>query len=96
MTKVYVMMSHQMRPIKIGISKDCKNRLQSVNTHNPYKHKIYYVTSPLSEDMARKVEGVVFSKLCRSRLNGEWFSVSPSEGKTAIIEALAVGHDPPT
>lgn len=56
-------------PIKVGIAKNMKSRLQGIQNGNPYPVRLLY----LSEGDGREAEQWILRAFEPSRLNGEWF-----------------------
>jgi hypothetical protein len=68
---VYFMYSEDAHCVKIGISKNPKQRLTAVQTGFP--HKLEIIKTQETDD-ARKLERELHKALADFRLHGEWFS----------------------
>lgn len=58
--------------IKVGIAKDIRKRIKSLQTGNPYGLTVYR-TVKIPEAYAKIIENDVHSYLSQYRLTGEWF-----------------------
>lgn len=73
--QVYVI-QHQLGPVKIGITKDPRERLENLQTGTPFKLKIRKTQE--TED-ATEVEKFLHKKFKRYRIQGEWFDLPPGQ-----------------
>jgi len=70
---VYFIQSGKKGAIKIGKSNDPEDRLKTLQTGSP---KTLYLIASIhckSEQEAYTLEKKIHNKLCKQRLNGEWF-----------------------
>jgi len=72
-------------PVKVGIAKDIASRLATLKTGFPHKLQSYCFV-PVPDGMARKIEKTCHLRLAESRMNGEWFDVTPEEA-VALVNA---------
>lgn len=59
---------------KIGISSDINQRLQSVQTGNPFKLYLLFKVAIPSKENALLLEKSLHTRLWKNRLEGEWFT----------------------
>jgi hypothetical protein len=71
-------------PCKVGITRDPKRRLSSLQSGNPYPLSIYGVVRVERRECVAGLEAFVHERLKDRRLAGEWFAVEPA---TALIFA---------
>jgi len=62
--------------IKIGITNDVSKRLETLQTGNPLKLNIEFVST---FDDAQKIETLVHRRFKSKRLMGEWFDMDAKE-----------------
>lgn len=90
-TQVYILAqvgkdSH-VPPVKIGITGNLETRINTINTSSPLQVSHFASVDCFSREVAREVEAAVHNALCHSRLNGEWFSVTPYDALAAVCSA---------
>ena len=73
---------------KVGLSKDPKKRLLTLQTGSPYLLRIRYTYGPFIKSSARQLEDRIHKMLRHSRMSGEWFSISASEIDTVISSEI--------
>jgi hypothetical protein len=78
--------------IKVGVAKNVQRRLKALQTGQHRKLSIFYELS-CSRAEAYAVECRAHRLLKERLLEGEWFQVSPEEGKLAIEKAMAYMHE---
>jgi len=61
-------------PYKVGISKDPRKRLKSLQTGHPYPLHIHY-TKETDIAMTKLLETVIHRHLKLHKTNGEWFNI---------------------
>lgn len=66
-------------PIKIGVSDNPKKRLKSLSSGNPNKLEIFHQFALPTREIAFDLENAFLSVKKESRLNGEWFDLSPDD-----------------
>lgn len=82
---IYVVKS-EAGPIKIGISKNPKKRLDALKTSSPHKLTLKY---QISVDFdAEPIERAVHKTLCQSNLSGEWFDTSVEKAIDVIVSEI--------
>lgn len=84
------------REIKIGITKNIKDRLRAISTGNSIKPKLLGLYFNINDDrkIDRIIEREAHSLLADRRANGEWFSVPVITGQMAVeIAAENLGHE---
>lgn len=94
-THVYVMATDLdgvlSSPVKIGMTKDPRKRLETIQTACPFKIVLYGAWELSFEDeMPSFVERAVHGSLKKYRLHGEWFSVEPLYAAHSIELAIAM------
>lgn len=87
---IYVIRS-EGGPLKIGVAKNPKGRLASLQTASASKLHLSFVTD-LTED-ATAIESAAHHILRLKRLNGEWFAASVDEARQAISDAVRIVGD---
>lgn len=94
---VYAIQS-DIGPIKIGVAKHPKTRLDTLLLQQPYTGSLVYSRRPAKTD-ALAIEATVHSLLDEKRYRGEWFNITPEQAKEAIDIAFEmmgdVGADEP-
>lgn len=82
------------RPIKIGVSKHPRSRLEALTDCQPFEASIVHVAE-IGPGMAHAVETAAHAILKAKRLRGEWFNVTADQAVSAInlaIEAVERGE----
>jgi T5orf172 domain len=74
MQSLYVMVDQMMGVMKIGVSQDPRSRLKSIQTSNPGKIELKFVSKKTPK--ARVIEQRLHRQLSDYRLEGEWFDYS--------------------
>lgn len=77
--------------IKIGVSRNPKSRLKSLQTANPYKLRLLYEVECKSRDHAYGVEYQLHGRYFSKKARGEWFDNLPLS--EAIQAAKRLSHD---
>ncbi len=72
-------------PTKIGITKDPRQRLRTLQTANPRPLVLCKTFRVLR---AAELEREVHRRLSRFRMKGEWFALSPEQAVTAIHRVI--------
>lgn len=81
-------------PYKVGISKNPKKRLKSLQTGSPYPLTIHSLTETCITK-TKLLETVIHRHLKHYRTNGEWFNVPLEDLKLEIDFAIIrYGDDP--
>lgn len=71
----YVYLIYSENRLKIGFSKNPKNRLKSIKTENPKAYIMYTIkVNEATENAARVYEKKLHTKFAHLRIGGEWFS----------------------
>ncbi len=79
---------------KIGISKDVKTRLKSLQTGHPEKLIIHH-TEPVNPKIVKIMEKTIHRELNHKKKKGEWFSMTPQEAKEYVqFFGIRYGDDP--
>ncbi len=68
---------------KFGFSNNPDKRLKALQTGNPNKLKIIEKIL-VEEDKVRNLEKQLHKDYAHKRVNGEWFRVTPEEGKDIL------------
>ena len=71
-------------PVKIGVTKNLKERLASLQTGNPSTLAIY-ASFEMPEPLCRQVERELHDGLQECRLNGEWFDMECHHAANSCI-----------
>jgi hypothetical protein len=71
------------RPIKIGITKDLKSRLSTMQTGN---YKTYYIAFAVLTESPLELERELHEMFGAQRLRGEWFDIDQQDLINAIAE----------
>ena len=71
-----------VRACKIGIAKDPRDRLRSLQTGNWRKLKLAYISPPCREFF--DVENSAHKRVVGNRLGGEWFSCDVRDAVAAV------------
>lgn len=79
-------------PQKIGIASNVKSRLGGLQTSSHLRLALVS-KEPIEPENARLAEARAHSLLAKSRLVGEWFSVSPEDAAAAVRQAIADVRD---
>lgn len=83
---VYVLQSEPGEPIKVGIAKNVKARIRTLQTGNPFTLRAICVL-PIAASSAHELEWQLHYKLKDDRLTGEWFK--PKADFLADVAKLA-------
>jgi hypothetical protein len=78
------------QPVKVGISADPVKRLASINTAAPFRVSIHRLFRMPSRFVACKIERAFHDRHRASRLNGEWFHLSPESAISSLALHFAV------
>ena len=74
--------------VKIGVAKNVRRRLKELQTGQHRRMEVFYELACTRAD-AYAIECRAHALLTANLLEGEWFSVSPKDGKRAVEQALA-------
>lgn len=85
MTRSIYAIKSEAGPIKIGVSKNPKRRLESLILCQPFEAKLIHVEAV---NDAHAVEAAAHELLRSFRRRGEWFDVSIEQAVAAIEEAI--------
>ncbi len=84
MASVYVIGPACDKPVKIGYAKCPEQRLGDLQVGTHEELFIYYSTSHLTLDEAKKIERAVHKAFATKHIRGEWFDVSIEEATKEI------------
>lgn len=74
---------------KIGISHRPGDRRCNIQTSNPLRVELHWVSPPLKAEAAYDAEQAAHETLTAERTYGEWFAVDPEIAVEAVKEAMA-------
>lgn len=87
-------------PVKIGMAKNPKTRVQEIGTSCPFRLEVAVHLSMPSKTMARALERAFHATQADRRLHGEWFDIEPEEairllcfGYRVLLEKLCPGDE---
>ena len=81
---VYVISVPTKDRCKIGITRNLKSRLSSLQTGSPWRLTVEHLVATGCEKIARSVEHSAHRKLADKALIGEWFNVKPATAASLI------------
>ena len=61
-------------PVKVGIARDPRQRLDNLQVGNPVKLAIFGCIGPFTDKEAHRIEVELHMDMARHRIRGEWFS----------------------
>ena len=73
---IYFILNYDSQAVKIGIAKNVKRRLASLQTSSPSKLKLLGIIKTKSVNNARKIEKSLHEKFAKNRIRGEWFKAN--------------------
>lgn len=93
MSYIYIIGSDKP-PYKIGISKNPKRRLQSLQTGYPHKLHIWEMKET-STKKTKLLESVIHKHLASYKMSGEWFDIPLETAKLHLEFVLIRYNDDP-
>lgn len=76
---VYLISCDDLGFVKIGVAKDPKSRMASLQTGCPKKLRLCRLSAPLPLDRARKLEREMHFAFAPRKACGEWFKMKPED-----------------
>ena len=73
---IYFILNYDSQAVKIGIAKNVKRRLASLQTSSPSKLELLGIIKTKSVNNARKIEKSLHEKFAENRIRGEWFKTN--------------------
>lgn len=73
---IYFILNYDSQAVKIGIAKNVKRRLASLQTSSPSKLELLGIIKTKSVNNARKIEKLLHEKFAKNRIRGEWFKAN--------------------
>ena len=73
---IYFILNYDSQAVKIGIAKNVKRRLASLQTSSPSKLELLGIIKTKSVNNARKIEKLLHEKFAKNRIRGEWFKTN--------------------
>ena len=83
---VYLARRNKDLAVKVGYSADPCERVRGIGFKEPCELRAVFFAP--TRQRARQIEAAAHSSLQRSRLDGEWFSVSIDEAKRTVSAAI--------
>lgn len=75
-------------PVKIGISKDVKQRLTTLQTSVPFRIEDFFYFTFWNRYLAQEIEKHFHNSMKANRLYGEWFDMSPPQATLAVCDSV--------
>lgn len=75
-----------IKPVKVGISRDPVERLQSLQAASPIPLILFSSIAAPSREVARSLEAAFHIQHADSRLHGEWFNLDPFEATRLMCD----------
>lgn len=75
---VYVIGEQDNGPYKVGISKNPKKRLKTLQTGHP-KHLVLHAVKETDSSKAKLLETIIHNNISNYKTKGEWFDVNLSK-----------------
>lgn len=73
---IYFILNYDSQAVKIGIAKNVKRRLASLQTSSPSELELLSTIKTKSVNNARKIEKSLHEKFDKNRIRGEWFKAN--------------------
>lgn len=73
---IYFILNYDSQAVKIGIAKNVKRRLASLQTSSPSELELLSTIKTKSVNNAREIEKSLHEKFDKNRIRGEWFKAN--------------------
>lgn len=73
---IYFILNYDSQAVKIGIAKNVKRRLASLQTSSPSELELLGTIKAMSVNDAREIEKLLHERFDRDRIRGEWFKAN--------------------
>jgi hypothetical protein len=95
MTHYLYIIGSDSPPYKVGVSKNPRNRLQTLQTGHPERLQIHYTVETRSRQ-PKLLETAVHRNIRQHNVNGEWFNMPLEQLKLELDYILIRYEDDPT